>query len=180
MDSNVPRPCQKILCLPAKEIRRRELENRSRRNSRKRFIAVSLITVRCISDGGRGKGGTMLRMWQFSTTCSTSWGSAVDLLTNCGQLTHINCLNTLIKHLSMNVPRFIYTTDLIRISRKAGIFEAQTTDEVSRWVGLWGSAWYYWAEYGTEMIMYFTKRIWSVNLFNLRASVKSFFGLSRI
>jgi hypothetical protein len=133
-----------------------------------------------ISDGGRGKGGTMLWMWLFSTTCSMSWGSAVDLLTNCGQLTQINCLNTLIKHLPMNVPRIIYTTDLIRIFRKAGVFEAQTTDEVSKWMGLWGSAWCYWAEYGTELIMYFTKRIWSVYLFNLRALVESFFGLSCI
>ena len=32
----------------------------------------------------------------------------------------------------MNVPRFIYMTDLIRIFRKAGVFEAQTTDEVSK------------------------------------------------
>jgi len=32
----------------------------------------------------------------------------------------------------MNVPRIIYTTDLIRIFRKAGVFEAQTTDEVSK------------------------------------------------
>lgn len=38
----------------------------------------------------------------------------------------------------MNVPRFIYMTDLIRIFRKAGVFEAQTTDEVSKWMGLWG------------------------------------------
>jgi hypothetical protein len=36
------------------------------------------------------------------------------------------------KHLSMNVPRFIYVTHLIRIFRKAGVFEAQTTDEVSK------------------------------------------------
>lgn len=56
----------------------------------------------------------------------------MDLLTNCGQLTQINCLNTLIEHLSMNVPRFIYTTDLVRIFRMAGVFEAQTTDEVSK------------------------------------------------
>jgi len=48
------------------------------------------------------------------------------------QTDQINCLNKLIKHLSMNVPRFIYMTDLIRIFRKAGVFEAQTTDEVSK------------------------------------------------
>lgn len=56
----------------------------------------------------------------------------MDLLTNGSKLTQINCLNKLIKHISMNVPHFIHMTNLIRIFRKAGVFEAQTTDEVSK------------------------------------------------
>jgi hypothetical protein len=65
-----------------------------------------------------------------------SCGSAVDLLTNGCKLTQINCLNKLIKHLSMTLPRFIYMTDLIRIFRKDGVFEAQTSGEMSKWMGL--------------------------------------------
>lgn len=47
----------------------------------------------------------------------------MDLLTNGCKLAQINCLNKLIKHLFMNVPRFIYMIDLISIFRKAGVFK---------------------------------------------------------
>jgi hypothetical protein len=36
----------------------------------------------------------------------------------------------------MNVLRFTCMTDLIRIVRKAGVSEEQTTDEASKWMGL--------------------------------------------